>query len=438
MAAADYEIDTPPKRARLPARKNPYWQGISGGRGGVSLGYRTAVRGAGAWVAKIVLNGKRLEERIGDANDDGAPLGALPYRAAVSAALEWGRQQSSAIEGQDPGKIGKGPTVGSAVEAYAAARRRRAPAAGLITEGRLKKHVLADERFSSTLLSKLRASNIEAWRGRINVREDQDKTDGADDADKSIAPATLNRLLNDVRAALNEAAEKYRRELPAHLPGEIKAGTKSLHVEGDARRQLLTDGEVRSVVAAAFAVDEDGDFGRLVLLAAATGARYSQLRALRVADVQAAHSRVMIPGARKGRAAKAKAAVAMPLAADHLTMLAAALTDRANDQPLLERWAYRRVKSAALWEKDRRRAWGPAYEIEKMWSAAIAKAGVPSGTIMYALRHSSIVRGLKAGLPIRLVAALHDTSVEMIEAHYSAFIVDASEELARRATLSLI
>jgi hypothetical protein len=37
---------------------------------------------------------------------------------------------------------------------------------------------------------------------------------------------------------------------------------------------------------------------------------------------------------------------------------------------------------------------------------------------------------------VRLVAASHDTSVEMIEAHYSAFIVDASQELARRAALS--
>jgi len=55
---------------------------------------------------------------------------------------------------------------------------------------------------------------------------------------------------------------------------------------------------------------------------------------------------------------------------------------------------------------------------------------------MYALRHSSIVRALGAGLPIRLVAALHDTSVEMIEKHYAAFIVDATEELARRATMS--
>ena len=57
---------------------------------------------------------------------------------------------------------------------------------------------------------------------------------------------------------------------------------------------------------------------------------------------------------------------------------------------------------------------------------------------MYALRHSSIVRGLRAGLPVRLVAALHDTSTAMIEKHYAAFIVDATEELARRAVTHLV
>ncbi|MDG4891959.1 integrase, partial [Mesorhizobium sp. WSM4887] len=85
------------------------------------------------------------------------------------------------------------------------------------------------------------------------------------------------------------------------------------------------------------------------------------------------------------------------------------------------------------WEKDHRRPWGPAYEVDNWWAATVQRAGVPADTIKYAFRHSSIVRGLKAGLPVRLVAALHDTSSEMIERHYSAFIVDATEELARRA-----
>jgi len=35
--------------------------------------------------------------------------------------------------------------------------------------------------------------------------------------------------------------------------------------------------------------------------------------------------------------------------------------------------------------------------------------------IPYALRHSSIVRGLRKGLPIQQVAKLHNTSVKTIE-----------------------
>jgi hypothetical protein len=42
--------------------------------------------------------------------------------------------------------------------------------------------------------------------------------------------------------------------------------------------------------------------------------------------------------------------------------------------------------------------------------------------IPYALRHSSIVRAIRANLPIRPVAALHDTSVEMTEQHYAKWI----------------
>jgi hypothetical protein len=45
---------------------------------------------------------------------------------------------------------------------------------------------------------------------------------------------------------------------------------------------------------------------------------------------------------------------------------------------------------------------------------------------------------LGAGLPIRLVAALHDTSSEMIEKNYSAYIVDAMDELAAKAVVPLL
>ena len=65
-------------------------------------------------------------------------------------------------------------------------------------------------------------------------------------------------------------------------------------------------------------------------------------------------------------------------------------------------------------------------------------AGLPADTVPYALRHSSIVRQLRAGLPVRLVAALHDTSARMIELHYSAAIVDALDDLSAGAVIPLV
>ena len=52
---------------------------------------------------------------------------------------------------------------------------------------------------------------------------------------------------------------------------------------------------------------------------------------------------------------------------------------------------------------------------------------------MYCLRHTSITRMLLAGVPVRVVAALHDTSVQQIEKTYSRHIGDHSDALIRRA-----
>jgi integrase len=247
----------------------------------------------------------------------------------------------------------------------------------------------------------------------------------------------VNRLLNDLRAALNACAEAHRRELPPHLPAEISIGTRAEQLTGQARKQLLPDVMVRAAIEAAFELDDDGCFGRLVLLAAATGARYSQLAALTVGSVQPASGRIIMPGSKKGRAAQARPAVAVPLSEDVLERLAPAVDGREATDPLLTRWAFRRI-SAFRWEKLEKRPLGAASEVDSQWAAVVQRAQLPPGTIMYAFRHSSIVRGLRQGLPVRLVASLHDTSTEMIEKHYSAFIVDMTEELARRAVLSLV
>ena len=75
--------------------------------------------------------------------------------------------------------------------------------------------------------------------------------------------------------------------------------------------------------------------------------------------------------------------------------------------------------------------------MSRWWAKVVDAVGLP-GVIPYALRHSSIVRAIRAGLPIRLVAAIHDTSVAMIEKHYSRWIVESLDELAARAVVPLL
>jgi hypothetical protein len=56
---------------------------------------------------------------------------------------------------------------------------------------------------------------------------------------------------------------------------------------------------------------------------------------------------------------------------------------------------------------------------------------------IYSLRHASIIRSLLAGTPARLTAALHDTSLAMLERTYSAFISEFGDSVARKGLLEI-
>jgi hypothetical protein len=127
----------------------------------------------------------------------------------------------------------------------------------------------------------------------------------------------------------------------------------------------------------------------------------------------------------------------VPIGQDVVEALAPVVVGRKASAWLLERWRYRQVKGGK-WERDGRGPWQASSEFNREpWQAIRERAKLPE-VIPYALRHSSIVRGLRQGLPTRLVAALHDTSVQMIERHYSRWIVDGLEELAAKAVVPLV
>jgi integrase len=74
----------------------------------------------------------------------------------------------------------------------------------------------------------------------------------------------------------------------------------------------------------------------------------------------------------------------------------------------------------------------------RLFARAAKKADLnPNEVTIYALRHSSIVRQLLAGVPVRVVAVNHDTSIAMIERTYSRYIGDHADALARVALLDI-
>jgi integrase len=195
------------------------------------------------------------------------------------------------------------------------------------------------------------------------------------------------------------------------------------------------------LISAAWQIDDEngweGDLARLIVVLAATGARFSQVIRMTVADVQTAQKRLMIPVSRKGQGVKQVSHIGVRVGDDVLASLAKATAGRRAHETLLLR-PYWRFLGFGRHEKIERRPWQVSHELtQRMWSEIVRRAGLAAGVVPYALRHSSIVRGLRAGLPTRLIAALHDTSSAMIEAHYAAYIVDALDELAARAIVPL-
>ena len=153
-----------------------------------------------------------------------------------------------------------------------------------------------------------------------------------------------------------------------------------------------------------------------------TGARPSQIVRLEVRDLQdGVEPRLMMPASRKGKGKKAKSHYPVPISADLADRLAA--SDQPANAPLLTR------PNGEPWRRTNH-----AYPFRLV---AKACGQDPAEVTIYALRHSSIVRQLLAGVPVRIVAAGHDTSVAMIERNYSRFITDHADALVRGAMLNL-
>ena len=107
--------------------------------------------------------------------------------------------------------------------------------------------------------------------------------------------SSAQRVVNDLKAALNTAARSAKAQLPAAIRDTIKDGLATVNAVAPVAReaQVLPDSDVRAIISAAWEVDTGsewgGDLARIVLVLAATGARFSQVIRMTVARRPSAH-----------------------------------------------------------------------------------------------------------------------------------------------------
>jgi integrase len=362
----------------------------------VGLGYRRN-QTAGTWVLRVADGkGGNWTKAIGNADDfeeaDGS--NTLDFWQAQD------RARAIARVGRDgEGDDGKPATVSRALDRYEADLKTRSGDTANVA--RVRVHLR--EALASKRVALLTARDLRNWR---------------DSLAKQLAPATVNRTAGALKAALNLVADHDER-IVSRQPWDM--GLATIPDAEESRNVILPEAVVHKLIAAAY--QESDEFGLLVEVSAVTGARISQLARLEVQDVQRdrADPRLMMPSSRKGRGQKKITRRPVPIPANLATRLHPVTAGKAASAPLLLK------PSGVLWKRS---------DHSRLFRRTAMRAGLDASEVtIYALRHSAIVRQILAGVPIRVVAVNHDTSIGMLERTYSRYIGDHSDSLARRALL---
>jgi hypothetical protein len=365
-------------RLKLAIRKRVYTTLIAPG---IFLCYRRN-EGPGTWsVMRGWMKRFGLADDFEDANGDTV----MDYWQALKRAKTLAR----AGEGNDDTPI----SVAAAVEAYELDLQMRAGRKYNATQLRL--------HLPDTLMSKavalLSERDLRNWRAGL--------------IKKGLKPSSADRIGHSLKAALMLAAGNDDR---IKNGGAWKRGLKKLPEAETARNVILPDILVGKLVRGSY--DEGHDFGLLIETLAETGARESQVFRLVADDLQddnPAAPRLMMPSSRKGGRNRKIEYRPLPISPRLAKLLRARAKGRGTRDPLF----------AKIWN------------LATPFRNVTSRLGLGDEVTPYALRHSSIVRQLLKHVPARVAAAHHDTSVAMIEKHYSRHILNPTDALTRATLL---
>jgi integrase len=292
----DAKLDTRAARLRLKMRREPYWRTISEG---FAIGYRKGNKG-GTWIARHYApeNGRRFQA-IGTADDivdaDGAHI--FSFAQAQAAAQKWFGELAL----QDGGELKAGAyTVRNAMDDYVRDYKRRGGKAVSALEKTIKVHI--NPTLGDLSVAKLTSRRIEAWLDEIASAPPRMRTKvGAKQAYRTVEDSpentrrrrsSANRILTVLKAALNLAHQHHRVANPAAW-SLVKP-----YREVDAPKiRYLNDQETTRLVNAC-----PQDLRMIVIAALLSGARYGEVKALRVSDYNVDSGTLNIARSKSGKA----------------------------------------------------------------------------------------------------------------------------------------
>jgi integrase len=380
-------------RLKLPVQKRPH--GFTTIAPGIGVAYRRC-KGAGRWIVRCADGRGSSWQKVFAVADD------FENANGESVLDFWQASDRAKQLARGTVESGRPITVAEALDAYAADLKARDGLAGNVS--RVRHHL--PPSLAAKPVSLLTAHELRHWR------------DGLD-----LKPATTNRTVRQLKAALNLAQRlDPTRIVNAHA---WKVGLASLRDTHRARNAILSDEQVRALIVAAH--DIDPAFGLFCELGAVSGARVSQLTALEVGDLQTNNGdgpRLMMPSSRKGHAGKRIVRKPVPIPASLAARLRQTAGDRAASAPLLLR------TDGEPWSAT-------SADHRRPFETVVSRIGLDPAVTFYALRHSSIVRQILAGTPLRVIADAHDTSTRQIEITYSAHISGHADAVLRKGLLDV-
>jgi integrase len=365
----DKLLDTRLTRGRLPPRGKPYLSRTSDRN--VHLGYRRLPKGkAGTWcLRRYIGDGKYQYEPIGVADDlaDADGVGVLDFWQALAKA-------------GTPKAAPAGPyTVDQACDDYVAFLRSDGRSAEAIRDAEYRIDPFVRPALGERRIEELKAKDYREWlagvaktapRLRTKCGETQQHRERFDDRARK---STANRAWVSFRAALNHAFRE----------GMVKSDAEWRKVKpfrdtDSARVRYLQIGEAKRFINAC-----SPEFRPMAQAALQTGARYSELARLRVADFDADASTVFIAQSKSGKARHVR------LSGEGVTFFRQACAGKAGDE--------------LIFRKADGGAWKKSYQAARVRSACERARIVPAITF-HILRHTYASLMVKSGAPLHVVA----------------------------------